>query len=567
MRCIALPPLPGADGQGGEGPAVSELPTLLSSPGNRKPRQPGPISSPIRRVGVAAARSPCGFRGNSFYRAIFKAPSPVNTAAARELTLTAIQCILTGAFEMLLVRELPFLAMACSGLETMVAGTCAQQLRLARARLAVTGEARFVRCERQLHRVRRQSSALLPASTAAENYSAVVDAHGKLFVWGRPGWLEDRGRDPQDPKWPPITWPKQALVPIDTVGSRPPTPKFLAVVASRHAILALSGDGQLHFAQVVRSASGYAKTIDVHALSEVKGKRMVNLSTRFGQAFAVSDSGEVFAWGLPSGDPERPHLKSSMGFGKIATCLRPTALPCFGPGRTPIRCVSTGVSHTLFVSIFGEVYSVGCSKHGKLGLGVRKDKETHILVPQKVHFSCHPSPVILAATAGLRHSLLMSNCGEVWGFGCNQEGQLATSRRLARTLWQPEQLDRLPSFITGLAAGIWSSFFVTDLGHVYYCGSSRYLGLKNRCFGRPAGWDKAQPMKIPGLRRIVEVSVSMELSSGHKWEHALFKNERGSLFAWGHCGHSEFPATNGRSFQNEVVRIDYWPLPLDLRTE
>eukprot|EP00930_Biecheleria_cincta_P070880 TRINITY_DN5845_c0_g2_i1.p1 TRINITY_DN5845_c0_g2~~TRINITY_DN5845_c0_g2_i1.p1 ORF type:complete len:575 (+),score=71.40 TRINITY_DN5845_c0_g2_i1:72-1796(+) len=574
MRCIALPPLQGADGQGGEN-LTSKLPTLLTSPGNRKPRQPGSFSSPIRWTGVVAARSPCGFRSNSLYRSVNKAPSPVDIADTQQLALTAIQCILTGAFEMFLVRELPFLSMACNGLDTMVAEACAQQLRLARARLVVTGEARFVRCERQLHRVQRQSSALLPTSTASENYTAAVDAHGKLFVWGRPGWLEERGRDPYDPKWPSITWPKQALVPTDTAGRRSPTPQFLAVVASRHAILALSKDGQLNFAQVVRSASGYATRIDIHALSEVKDKRMVNLSTRFGQAFAVSDSGEVFAWGLPSGDPERPHLQSSMGFGKIATCLRPTALPCFGPGRTPIRSVSTGVSHTIFVSIFGEVYSVGCSQHGKLGLGVHKDMEKHVLVPQKVRFTCHPSPIILAAAAGLRHSLLMSTSGEVWGFGCNSEGQLATSRGSAgmdsaansRTLWQPKQLDRLPFFVTGLAAGTWSSFFVTDLGRVYYCGNSSYLDIKSRCFGRPKGWEKARPMRIPGLRRIVEVSVSMELSSAHKWEHALFKDERGSLFGWGHCGHSEFPAPNRRSFQNEVVPIGFWPLPLHLCTE
>lgn len=474
---------------------------------------------------------------------------------------------------MLLVRELPFLVMVCSDLDTMVAEACAQQLHLARTRSVVTGEARFARLERQLHRVRRQSAALLPSSTAAENYSVAVDEHGKMFVWGRPGWLEERGRDPNDPKWPPISWPKQALMPVARNGRRPPTPKFLAAVASRHAILCLSTEGRLYFAQVVRSASGYAESIDVHVLSEVKEKRMVNLSTRFGQAFAVSDTGEVFAWGLPSGAPERPHLKCSMGFGKIATCLRPTALPCFGSGRTPIRCVSAGVTHTLFVSIFGEVYSVGCSRHGKLGLGVRKDLEKQVLVPRKVHFSSHPSPVILTAAAGLRHSLLMSISGEVWGFGCNDEGQLSTSKRSAgtasavssRTLWQPVQLDWLPFFVTGLAAGSWSSFFVTDLGDVYYCGSSIYLGKKNRCFGRPGSWEKELLMKIPFLRRIVEVSISMELSSAHKWEHVLFKDEKGSLLGWGHCGHSEFPKLSGKDFQNEVVRIGYWPIPVNLR--
>lgn len=228
------------------------------------------------------------------------------------------------------------------------------------------------------------------------------------------------------------------------------------------------------------------------------------------------------------------------GLWKNHDMLHPRPIPIFGscPGSTPIRFVAVGVSHALFISVFGEVYAVGRTELGKLGLGVSAGSEGHVMTPEKVVFSQQPGPMIVAAAAGARHSLLLASSGEVWGCGLARSGELPTNADLGveRISWVPELLDRLPCFCTSLAAGICLSFFVGECGEVYLTGTARQT---DQPFSRPLHFDPAMPYRIPGLRQIEQASVSIKLSF-FQWEHALFARQDGSLYAWGHASHGEF---------------------------
>jgi len=359
--------------------------------------------------------------------------------------------------------------------------------------------------------------------------------------------------------------------------------KISSVAASRHAVFALTTDGNLLFAQIRRCADLAVHDVELHPLKELIGVRIAQVATRFGQAYAVTSDGEVYAWGMRSGDPHRPELSCSMGFGKVATLLHPTRIPCFGsgPGATPIRCVASGISHSLFVSIYGEVYSVGRAEDGQLGLAssALRPECHHVMKPAKVSFDTRPSPMVVAVAAGARHSLFLAATGEVWGCGLAKYGALpmtcpVAKRPMTSSVWVPRLLDRLQCFCTGIAAGISISFFVGEGGEVLLSGTARQTPFP---FGRSINADPWAPYRIPGLRQIEQVSVSMELSS-FQWEHAIFVRQDGSIYAWGHLGHGEFSIKEGQkslcglmgnvvgkasnstlSFCNSVVRVNNWP--------
>jgi len=499
----------------------------------------------------------------------------------REQTLHALEGLVAWTPASLLPLELARLAVVAVPLRHAVGEACVHLLRRARFLLLAPGGGGILsNAERALHRVQRLNHALHSNYVAAENYSAGIDLRGILFIWGRPGWLEPRmqTREGEVMEWPSLLPTEAVPTTLCSESARPP--RITSVSASRHAVFALTEDGALLYTQVKRSSSYAIQEIELLPLKELEGVHVAQIATRFGQAFAVTNDGSVYAWGMKSGDPCQPAYTCSMGFGEISTLVHPTPLPCFGPGSTPIRFVTVGVSHTIFVSVFGEVYTVGRNEFSKLGLGKTCAHLEQVLSPQKVHFQSRPQPVIVAAAAGARHTLLLAGSGEVWGCGLGKMGILPTRHALdtESVAWTPKPLDRLPCFCTSVAAGIALSLFVGECGEVYFTGQARQTCHP---FNRPPDADPGIPYRIPGLRHIEQVSVSMELSY-FQWEHVLFARHDGGLYGWGHMAHGEFPArVSGRTwrcqrgctcssdrrcpnrtgFCNEPQLIHGWPVP------
>jgi alpha-tubulin suppressor-like RCC1 family protein len=198
--------------------------------------------------------------------------------------------------------------------------------------------------------------------------------------------------------------------------------QLLSVAVSRHAVLALNAEGMLLYAQVKRGCLSTPGIVELRPLTELEGMQFREIATRFGQAFAINDAGEVYAWGMRSGDSTRQDLACSMGFGDVRTQLTPAPLPAFGPGRARIWQVACGITHTLFLSIEGEVFGVGRNDYGKLGMGHAR---LHVLHPDKMERSTTAPPVpVRGVAAGAQHSLVVAANGSVWGCGAAQQGSL-----------------------------------------------------------------------------------------------------------------------------------------------
>ena len=94
------------------------------------------------------------------------------------------------------------------------------------------------------------------------------------------------------------------------------------------------------------------------------------------------------------------------------TSLPPTKLNT----SSKIIQVACGLHHSVLLTDSGDVYTFGSNQQGQLGLGDFAHREKPIKVAVHSH--------IVQVAAGSNHTVLLSNTGQVFTFGSNQKGQL-----------------------------------------------------------------------------------------------------------------------------------------------
>ena len=179
----------------------------------------------------------------------------------------------------------------------------------------------------------------------------------------------------------------------------------------------------------------------IEALAEA-GVLVLQVSGGDTHSLAVSESGEVYAWGRRSygrlGLGEDELVETRSGLVAVLTtgdALLPTKVAL--PSGVRVKQVSAGGSHSLAVATNGALYSFGNGGNGQLGHGDTADR----MVPTEV-LSLRGTPVRLA-TAGMTHSLVLTEEANVLTFGSNEQGCLGQSNKGVNRL--------VPTAVAGLA--------------------------------------------------------------------------------------------------------------------
>jgi len=133
-------------------------------------------------------------------------------------------------------------------------------------------------------------------------------------------------------------------------------------------------------------------------------------------------------------------------------------------GEKQFSRISAGTFFITVICSSGAVYSSGLNSYGQLGIG-NSDVNATIGVLTRV-----PIPgVTVHVTAGGCHALALSNAGEVFSWGRNDNGQLGLGH--LRDACGPQRVKLTPPrTITAVAAGDFHSFVVTDRNEVLSCG-------------------------------------------------------------------------------------------------
>lgn len=224
------------------------------------------------------------------------------------------------------------------------------------------------------------------------------------------------------------------------------------------------------------------------------------------QSLAVTDSGAAYSWGWGE--------SGSIGHGNREHQYTPKLIEALAGGR--VVQASAGSGHALFLTDDGALHACGDFRHGKLGLGKAISEDA--LSPQLVPF---PKGVRVAqCSAWHAHSLTVTAAGELFSFGCGEDGRLGHGDEKAH--WRPTAVK---FFHAGLrvkyaAAGELHSCVLTTSGHVYAFGDCS-LGQTGR-----TQWDPLlKPKRVGVPERVRELAVGDH--------HTLVRTLTGQLFSFG----------------------------------
>lgn len=241
---------------------------------------------------------------------------------------------------------------------------------------------------------------------------------------------------------------------------------------------------------------------------------------------AITHGARCFAWG--SG------CHGQLGIGVIDT---PVKRPVLVAKLSVLKCrqVSCGGLHSAALTADGRVYSFGWGRVGQLGLKSNAMQEE----PAMVEMPC----AVVKVVCGWNHTLALSSTGECYAWGAGTHGQTASPsrqhRRQPRVVQVTDDADvPLPEaqVIVDIDAGARHSIMLTSSGDVYAygCAEDGELG---------AGVEVMESASISGAGPVRPVralydraagdGASLKLIASGAW-HNVAVNNNGQAYSWGY---------------------------------
>ena len=245
----------------------------------------------------------------------------------------------------------------------------------------------------------------------------------------------------------------------------------------------------------------------------------------------------------------RPRAGSGAGVGDSPTTA---ALPAALRVRACVRQAALSDGHTMLLTAEGEVYTCGSNTHGQLGHSPACPSLGEVRSVAALR-----GRVVVAIAAGVSHSICADIHGTVYGWGCNQRGQLGPTTRVSvdatsslepNCYWQPQTVKLGPlapeTRIVQLVATEAASIILADAptaSAVLECGNCPITITAPGC--RPP---RSGPFRVMVVHKYQGASCFHASNSGHlavvqvsaaaDWHLALLSD--GRVFRWHTTGNS-----------------------------
>ncbi|XP_072166539.1 serine/threonine-protein kinase Nek9-like [Diadema setosum] len=288
------------------------------------------------------------------------------------------------------------------------------------------------------------------------------------------------------------------------------------------------------------------------------GNSALQVSAGHAHFAAVTVEKELFTWANVHGGQE---MVGQLGHGDTACYKNPRKVEALQ--GIPIKAVSCGEEFTACVTDEGQVYTFGSDYYGCLGRGEDYeadddddgDDEDGVNRPILVTF--FDQKPVEKISCGDNHILALTQDREVYSWGCGEFGRLGLGNEDDYRLPQKVEFQG-KKVIRSVCAGSEGSFFLTNDGKVYACGSNEHnrlgfntvtAGLRKRivkeCYDIPY---KDVPTLVKPLNRY----NILDVSAGHTHSAAIDSFGRLITFGSNQYGQLGVGDCKGRSGVCEV---------------
>ena len=226
-----------------------------------------------------------------------------------------------------------------------------------------------------------------------------------------------------------------------------------------------------------------------------------------------------------------------------------------------VRAISAGGSHTVLVGSDGIVYTCGLNEHGQLG---HSPDAVYVPVAAPV-LGLPPHDPVVSASAGHYHTLCVTESGELWAFGRNDQSQCGLGKDAPSVIRAPAWVQSLSPYgggdgagkVIGAAAGPHHSLAVTSQGAVYSWGVSKEGILGH---GAEEGWrwgfffkDAVEwtPRLIRSLADAGRTCVSVHVGL----MHSACVDDAGRTLVWGQGRFNQLGLGVSKAFITEPVVV------------
>ncbi|WP_055477586.1 RCC1 domain-containing protein [Sphaerimonospora mesophila] len=223
-------------------------------------------------------------------------------------------------------------------------------------------------------------------------------------------------------------------------------------------------------------------------------------------SLAIDTEGRVWAWGY----------NGSGGFGDGTTNWSSTPVPSTMPPGVTAIAVDAMQYTGAFLGSDGQVYTTGEGGLGQLGTGGTSDRTTWAAVTL-------PASVTQIA-CGLDHMIVLTEDGEVWGWGYDGYGQASGTTTSSNKLTPVQTPFPAGTVITSIAAGRYHNVAVDDGGQVWTWGIDNWQQLGD-C--NPDTATQQVPSQIPMPPGVTAATALAGFPSGG------FVTPSGDMWVWG----------------------------------
>ncbi|XP_057419618.1 ultraviolet-B receptor UVR8 isoform X2 [Lotus japonicus] len=239
----------------------------------------------------------------------------------------------------------------------------------------------------------------------------------------------------------------------------------------------------------------------------LQGIRIKQIACGDSHCLAVTMEGEVQSWGR--------NQNGQLGLGTADDSLVPQKIQTFQ--GVPIKMVAAGAEHSVAITENGELYGWGWGRYGNLGLGDRNDR----WIPEKVSSVDLQRDKMIMVACGWRHTISVSSSGGLFTYGWSKYGQLGHGD--LEDYLVPHKLEALSDKLICQVSGGWRhSMALTSCGQLYGWGWNKFgqVGVGDNV-------DRSAPVqvKFPHDQKVVQISCG--------WRHTIAVTERANVYSWG----------------------------------